>query len=170
MAGPVELDLARLIAEDERLDIATLSVSAREVGILEDDDLQVVRPPEWPLPIPAVHDPVVLAGYPGEWRADLSWHELDLGAETMRAFVRSVTEEQFTTHLDLEYQVQHQIDVSEGPRPFAFAGLSGGPTFLEPASPNVLAIARLCGTPATPHTVHDAYAPSVADLLIALIA
>ena len=77
--------------------------------MLEKDGLQVVRPAEWPLPIPAVYDPVVLAGYPGEWRSDLSWHELETGAETMRSFVRSVGEEQFTTHLDPEYQVHARL-------------------------------------------------------------
>lgn len=49
MAGPIALDLARVIAEDRRFDVATVNVGAREVGMLERDGLQVVRPSraEW---------------------------------------------------------------------------------------------------------------------------
>ena len=87
MVGPVELGLSRVIAVNKRLDIATLRIEASEVTRLENDGVQIVRPFEWPLSRPTIGAPVVIAGFPGDWRTHLSWHELEVGSTTMRGFV-----------------------------------------------------------------------------------
>src|SRR5262245_22661068 len=69
---------------------------------------------------------------------------IDLPSETMLAFVRSVVADQFIAHLEPEFTMVHQIDVSSEPGPFTFEGLSGGPVFLVPSS-SVLLVPRLCG-------------------------
>lgn len=146
LAGPAEIELSRIISDRRKLDVATLRLTEREVADIERDGYQIVRPrpADWPPPDLSHGDPIVMAGFPVEWRSSLSWFELDLGAQTMRAFAHAVGEDQFTTYLDPEFTVRNEVDVSAPDRPAAFEGLSGGPAFVTP-SEGMLLVPHLCG-------------------------
>jgi hypothetical protein len=134
----------RVISDRERLDVATLSLTEKEVADIERDGYRVVHPAAWPPPEVTSNSSIIAAGFPAHGRSSISWDELDLAVETVRAFVRSAGEDQFTTHLDPEYTVRRVVDVSAPERPPEFEGFSGGPAFVVPIY-GPLVVPHLCG-------------------------
>jgi hypothetical protein len=135
---------ARIISDRERLDVSTLRLTPTEVTEIERDGYRVCHPPSWPPPDVAAEASIITAGFPGHGRSTISWDELDLAVETVRAFVRSAGEEQFTTYLDPDYTIRNVVDVSAPERDPAFEGFSGGPAFVIPPD-GPLVVPHLCG-------------------------
>ncbi len=145
MVGPVEVSVEDIISERHQIDVATIRLRDKDLALLEKDNFQIVRPSEWPPVSPSVGDSVVLAGFPAQWRSELSWIEIDHAAEVMRSFVRAVMQDQFVTHLEPEFAVQRMVDVALEPKSAGFEGLSGGPAFLVRDLPGKLTVPALCG-------------------------
>jgi hypothetical protein len=145
LVGQSEIPLsARIISDREVLDVATLRLTKPEVVAIERDGYRVWQAPSWPPPDVTAEASIIAAGFPRHGRSSISWDELDLAVETVRAFVRSAGEDQFTTHLDPEYTVRNIVDVSAPDRPPEFEGFSGGPAFIVP-SDGLLVVPHLCG-------------------------
>jgi hypothetical protein len=145
LVGPCEIPLTpRIISDRERLDVATLKLTQGEVATIEHDGYRVCQPPSWPPPKVEAEASIITAGFPRHGRSSISWDELDLSVETVRAFVRSAGEDQFATHLDPEYTVRNIVDVSAPERTPAFEGFSGGPAFVVPPD-ELLVVPHLCG-------------------------
>jgi len=145
LVGQSEIPLrSRLIANRDRLDVATLKLTDGEAVQVERDGYRVVHPTAWPPPDVTPNASIIAAGFPAHGRQILAWDMLDLAVETVRAFVRSAEDDQFTTHLDPEYTLKRIVDVSAPDRPPELEGFSGGPAFIIPE--NVpLVLPHLCG-------------------------
>jgi trypsin-like peptidase len=145
LVGQSEIPLAsRIISDSEALDVATLRLTRGEVASIEQDGYRVCQPPSWPPPDVSSETSIITAGFPRHGRSSISWDGLDLAVETVRAFVRSASEDQFTTHLDPEYTVRNVVDVSAPEREPAFEGFSGGPAFMVSLD-GPLVVPHLCG-------------------------
>ncbi len=146
MAGPLELKLdpgtVQLCPE---LDVATVPLTPRDLSVLEADGLHIIRPPTWPPPSLRRDDPVVLAGFPGPWRRQLSWDELDFRSFTMLALVHEIREDEFVCQIDREFLVERRILPQEELPPLDLRGLSGGPTLLVRNNDRELIAPQLCG-------------------------
>lgn len=144
--GPVELrpaaDAVNLYPER---DVATVRMTAKQRDALEADGLYVIRPPAWPPPAPVAGAAVVMSGYPGPWRLQLAWDELDFRSFVMLALVHEVRDNEFVCHVDPAYVVETRVVTPEAPPKVALPGLSGSPAFIVPNDPKVLLAPHLCG-------------------------
>lgn len=144
--GPVEL---RPTVDDVQLDLgrelATVRLTPNQRDVLEADGLYVVRPPTWPPPTPLLGTAVVMSGFPGPWRLQLAWDELDFRSFVMLALVHEVRDEEFVCHVDPAYVVETRAVTSEEPPEVALPGLSGSPAFMVPNDPKVILAPQLCG-------------------------
>lgn len=88
---------------DRQRDIATAPLTPEERDAVEADGLYIVRPSTWPPPPPGPGAAVVSAGYPGPWRLQLAWDELDFRSFVMLALVQEIRDNEFVCHLDPAY-------------------------------------------------------------------
>ncbi len=146
MLGPVELQLdSHTVEIDPARDLATARLTPKERDTLEADGFYIVRPSAWPPPAPAAGSAVVLAGYPGPWRLQLSWDELDFRSFVILALVHEVRDDEFVCQLDSAYIVETRAVTSEEPPEVALPGLSGSPAFTVSNDPAKLVAPQLCG-------------------------
>lgn len=144
--GPVELrpgvDDVQL---DSARDLATVQLTPTQRDVLEEDGLYVIRPPAWPPPAPVVGTAVVMSGYPGPWRLQIAWDELDFRSFVMLALVHEVRDHEFVCHVDPAYVVETRAVTSEEPPEVALPGLSGSPAFMVSNDPKIVLAPQLCG-------------------------
>jgi hypothetical protein len=119
----------RPIYVDPSRDVALIALRSREAAHVETAGYRVVRPAVWPSPPLPEGAGVVFIGYPGSWRLQVSWHELDFAAVTLGLLIHSVHSDYFTCHREAAYSEQLQPVNDEVPD-FNLAGCSGGPAFL----------------------------------------
>ncbi len=146
MLGQVQLQLdSRSVEMNPERDLATARLTPKERDTLEADGFYIVRPSAWPPPAPAAGSAVVLAGYPGPWRLQLSWDELDFRSFVILALVHEVRDDEFVCQLDSAYIVETRAVTSEEPPEVALPGLSGSPAFTVSNDPAKLVAPQLCG-------------------------
>lgn len=144
--GPLELQLDPNGVElDQRRDLATARLTSEQRDALQADGLYIIRPPAWPPPTPAPGTAVVMSGYPGPWRLQVAWDELDFRSFVMLALVQEVRDDEFVCHLDPAYIVETRAVTSEEPPEVALPGLSGSPAFIVASNPAALVAPQLCG-------------------------
>ena len=131
VVGPLPLaitsDNVRYV-DDERIDVATVPLTANEVARVEAAGYRVFRPTGWPPPSVVVGDGILMAGYPGAWRQQVSASEHDFGAMTLLLIVQSVHDAEFIAHRDPAFS--EPVPIVEDVLPMAVGGCSGGPVFL----------------------------------------
>jgi hypothetical protein len=133
--GSVELDpTAQLVAEDPRVDLATIRLSENQAAVLMADEGMgacFFRPVSWPPTSVKENDSVALGGFPGEWRERTALDELTFNGYGIGATaVTSVSEAHFACRFERDrwvwsYRRDELVDPKE------LGGLSGGPAFIE---------------------------------------
>lgn len=141
--GPVELTIhAANVRSNADLDLATIPITREQVGTLEAELYQIVRPSQWPPPPLQLNDGVVLVGFPALWRVVRSWHEMDFRSTTLLLLIQQVREDEFVCQRDPAFMGEHTVGCEEVP-PLDLPGMSGGPVFLIRQEP--LVTWQLCG-------------------------
>ena len=133
--GDADLDpVAQLIDENQRLDLATIGLTEKQVkAITSDGEIGscVFEPTSWPPPIPNEGEFIAFGGFPGSFRSVISFDELEFGTWSSGASeVCSVSEFQFASVFEREFWVQsfgnkYHMDLN------ALGGMSGGPAFIK---------------------------------------
>lgn|SRR5574341_1023309 len=133
--GDVDLDpVAQLIDENQRLDLATIGLTEKQVkAITSDGEIGscVFEPISWPPPIPNEGEFIAFGGFPGSLRSVISFDELEFGSWSSGASeISSVSEFQFASTFEREFWVRsfgnkHHMDLN------ALGGMSGGPAFIK---------------------------------------
>src|SRR5881628_1998187 len=101
-----------------------------------------MRPIEWPPVGLAPADPVLVAGFPGEWRRQVARDTMDFRGTTKLALVQQIRDSEFVCQLDPAFVDQYAVErgeLSEDSLP----GMSGGPAIL--VRQEFVLIPRLCG-------------------------
>jgi len=83
-----------------------------EAAAIEQDGYRVCQPARWPPPDVTAEASIITAGFPRHGRSSISWDELDLTVETVRAFVRSAGEDNSRHILIQSSTVRATVDVS----------------------------------------------------------
>jgi len=144
--GPVEVRLdPNAVWFDLERDVATARLTPKQRDVLEADGLYIIRPPVWPPPPLAPGTAVVMCGYPGPWRLQLAWDELDFRSFVMLALVHEVRDDVFLCQLEPADVVETRAVTSEEIPEVALPGLSGGPAFVVSNNPTELVVPQLCG-------------------------
>lgn len=131
LAGNVVVQLTSDVVSlsNNVLDVATIRIPPEKIPGLEHDGYFVMRPGEWPPPSLDHTDPVLVAGFPGEWRRQIAWDTVDFGGTTKLALVQEIRANEFVAQLDPAFVDQFAIEhgeLSEDSLP----GMSGGPAIL----------------------------------------
>ena len=134
----MQIDIeSRLIAEDENLDIATLRLTEAEIESVNGTSIGHGC---WPVQPPAKDEEVVIVGYPGKWRKQYSWDELEIGHIGFALKVSDVSRSKFV----IEIMPKNLVFNKGAYHPnelFDFGGVSGSGTFvIRGLSPEIVGI------------------------------
>ncbi len=142
LVGNIRLDLDPVKLSSEALDLATVPLSGPQLNALEADGYRIIRPTQWPPPALADRDPVLVAGFPGAWRRQISWDTLDLPGTTKLALVHHLREDEFVCQLDPAF-VDRDVVVHDDLAEDELPGMSGGPALL--VRQETVVVPHLCG-------------------------
>lgn len=91
-----------------------------------------------------IDDPILLAGFPGAWRRQITWDALDVPGTTMLAMVHHLRDDEFVCQLDPAFVdrdvADYGEDIVQGDQ---LPGLSGGPALL--VRQERIIVPHLCG-------------------------
>ncbi|MBI1748194.1 MAG: trypsin-like peptidase domain-containing protein [Acidobacteria bacterium] len=132
--GDVALDpIAQLIAEDTKLDLASIELTEEQVkSVTADGEIGscVFEPVSWPPPTLKPGDFVALGGFPGGLRELPAHDEIVQGSWSCGgASVTTIDENRFSCQFEREYWVspfgaEHHLELRD------LGGMSGGPAFI----------------------------------------
>lgn len=132
--GAVKLDpFSQLIAENKRLDLATIKLnfvqaeaitSGGEIGSL------FFEPRSWPPQSLVEGDFIAFGGFPGQWRKEIAFDELEFPTFSSGAcIVSQVADDRFACQFEREYWVT-ALNIDNRDPLYNLGGMSGGPAFI----------------------------------------
>jgi hypothetical protein len=132
--GNVEFDpLSQLIAEDKRLDLATIRLTPTQAkAITREGEIGACffQPVSWPPPSLSEGDFIAFGGFPGRWRERRAFDKLVFPSFSSGACrVASVAEDRFACQFERDYWVT-AFDIDKREDLEDLGGLSGGPAFI----------------------------------------
>jgi len=144
LAGNVKLNLTpgEISLSADALDVATIRLHPEQIPAIEQDGYLIMRPGEWPPPSLAPMDPILVAGFPGNWRRQIAWDTMDLPGTTKLGLVQTFGEREFACQLDPAFVDQYTVEQGELSED-SLPGMSGGPALL--VRHELVLTARLCG-------------------------
>ena len=132
--GNVELNpLSQLIGENERLDIATISLNSEQAEDIKrggEIGSCFFEPRSWPPPTPEEGEFVSFGGFPGRWRERYAFDEIVFPSFSIGAcMVKQVAEDRFACQFEREYWV-NSFNTDNRPHLYDLGGMSGCPAFI----------------------------------------